>query len=334
VAIVGGPIVTTPIATPEPHLKLGELTERADLIATGTVAATRESGRGTFQSPAGQLHTTEFTAELSFDHLLKGSASGSPVEFRYFEVDPPEGMTMPFGLPYRGAYRVFFLRRADGGYAPVSPFQISLPAAPVVDPSDSSTIDRVSRVIGAVLNTPGVVLETKRDAMEALSFANSANATSALRGVLDGADRDARCLSASYLLRRGDGAAFPVTEDALGHPEGFPTSCIAQLRAFTAMELKSESAIPFLKRLLTSPQVETRRAVTEALWHTNSPRAIPPLALALNDADERVLFIATAGLAGITGDHGHRTTVDGFAANGARVVAYWKQWARERGMIK
>jgi HEAT repeat protein len=94
-----------------------------------------------------------------------------------------------------------------------------------------------------------------------------------------------------------------------------------------------EDALVSLDRLARATEPTTRRAAVEAMSHTVSSAAIPPLARALTDEDTDVQYWAVVGLRKATGQGGGMSR-EYFGAQRRALVAYWTTWARARGLIK
>jgi HEAT repeat protein len=86
--------------------------------------------------------------------------------------------------------------------------------------------------------------------------------------------------------------------------------------------------MPIMVALLTSEQVELRRAAADILSDIATSAALTPLAkLALNDDDQDVRYYAVLGLASASGNDDAPTRAD-FGRQAAQFLGQWRDWAR------
>jgi hypothetical protein len=91
--------------------------------------------------------------------------------------------------------------------------------------------------------------------------------------------------------------------------------------------ITTDKAIPQLDKLLRSGDPSLRLAAAEALWHTGSRNAIPPLTRALGDSVSKVRYYAIRGLADATGQLEWGPSIPEFEQNGPRYLQHWLDWA-------
>jgi HEAT repeat protein len=91
--------------------------------------------------------------------------------------------------------------------------------------------------------------------------------------------------------------------------------------------LRAPETVPTLTAMLRSSAVAVRRAAASVLGDIGTPDVVAPLAnVALNDADERVRFLAARGLALTTGAAPAPTTT-AFRQQSDEIVQFWRNWA-------
>src|SRR5258706_8867159 len=159
-----------------------------------------------------------------------------------------------------------------------------------------SALDRVASAVAAVLCSPEMSQDRRREAIFVLSDTGGPVAVSALRAGLQDGDQSLRLSAAAALLLLGDVSALPAAEKALLHPNpSLSPEILLNLRGGISIGLKDKAAVPGLARLLNAGDTETRRAAVEALRNTNSPSAIAALSKALKDADTDVRYVGVIG---------------------------------------
>ena len=234
--------------------------------------------------------------------------------------------------PPRGSSQVFFLEQRGGQFFPTD---VSLPCLYAVAPGQELGPTPFERVIGsvaAVMDAPDSLPQAKVAAQDVLDGVSHPASSAALRKQLKASAGDFRLQAAVSLLLRDDLSGLEAAETALREGDARDKMLIS-LRFAIAEGLKDPAAVPSLGRLLENQDARTRRAAAKALSRTHSPKGIPILARALNDADAEVNFWAVVGLRDMT-NQGGMLSREWFEAHREEQLAGWKAWARERGLIK
>lgn len=319
-------------SAPITRLSLAELIEKSDLVVAGIVEKTQAVGRSTVPAGGHEMNATVVQSELRVSAILKGVDVPAAVQFQSLVTDAPSGYDLVPG----GLYRVYFLARSSGTYAPANVFQLSMPAAPYTGSSGPTVAERVADAVGSVLSAPTASAATKEEALIALGTSGERHSTVPLRKALSDPDERIRLRAVAMLIRFGDPSAIPIAEDVLMDRLVVPAECMSWLRSAIRElhgQLVSVPFVPFLQRLAASQDRDTRFAAVLALSMSGTPAAIPGLAAALESGDHELQLMAARGLLNITGQ---RTPADTLTADpgGARLIAFWTDWARARGLIR
>jgi hypothetical protein len=324
------PLLIGPVAAaiPVPGLDVAGLVARADIVAAGRVGAVVDHGEAFVDTPSGRrVLARSMTGELLVDYMLKGPVDVSAVQLRFVVPDEFLG----YGGVTPGSYRVFFLKRKEDSYEFVSVHHPSVIAAPRAHTMHRSALDRVAAAVAAVLRSLEMSRDQKREAMFVLSDTGGPVSVSALRSSLEEQDQTLRLSAAAALLMLGDVSALPVAEEVLLHPDkNLSPELLHNLRAGIRLGVRDVATVPTLARLLSAVDREARRAAVEALRNTKAPAAIAALAEALEDDNADVRYVATIGLAEITGQDEWRPGPDEFAQDDARYLSHWRDWARRQ----
>lgn len=164
-----------------PPLDVADLVATADFVAAGRVGAVLDRGATVVDTPGGQrIPGRSMLGELLVDHVLKGPPDVSMVQVRFVAPGAPIG----YGGVAPGSYRVFFLQREEDGYEFVSVHHPSVIAAPAAPMPHLSALDRVASAVVAVLRSPEMSPERRREAIFVLSNTGGPVSVSALRAGL------------------------------------------------------------------------------------------------------------------------------------------------------
>jgi hypothetical protein len=312
-------------ASPVPQLRVAELVQNADVIVVGSVQAIGDLGPGSAVTPSGPLIGRRLVATLVIDRVLKGQ-NRSSLEFIFVRSDTSGA----YGGIAAGDYRVFFLKGSGDPYELVSPYYPSLVAIRGSTTTAETALDRVCEVLAEVLNSPSESLGSRQSAISALWGVKSRFAADGLASALGDDTPAIRFGAASSLLASGDLRALSVADPALMSSGPTVPSDLLHNLIVAIDGLKDLDAIPELDRLLTSPNVETRRRAVRALRFSAATPALDSLAKALDDADNEVRYEAVAGLAGIAGQPQWGPSIPEFNNNPTRYIEHWKAWRGRR----
>jgi HEAT repeat protein len=144
---------------------------------------------------------------------------------------------------------------------------------------------------------------TRRWAVLRLARAGDLSATEQITPLLDSASEPSaivRSTAAVALRMLGDKRALPALTAALDDPEPFVRADAAEAIGNLG---DAGQAAPLARALQSDPDARVRLQAAMALRRAAGPLAVPPLILALDDADESVSFAAHQGLMGITGQN-------------------------------
>lgn len=129
VAIAIGMGIVCARGRPVPGLSIKGLVEPADLIIAGKVERVQQTGARSIELNGVDYLRLDFQADMTVDELIKGGPT--PVSFTFGYSTPAMdsvGNVAEGGLA-PNAYRVVFLKKTPTGYAFVSPYYPSIPAA-------------------------------------------------------------------------------------------------------------------------------------------------------------------------------------------------------------
>jgi hypothetical protein len=315
-------------ATGIPALDLGQLISSADLIVVGTVHTTGQIGNTTIDLSGQQIPATLMAGEVRPGIVLKGDVKSNAVPFRFAVPQNPAG-----GIGYadieNNSYRILFLRRSEGNYAPANPYYPSLPAAPRASASGSTPFDRVISELASAIQSAQVPTSDRVNLLINLQKFDTPPLHEALLKSLASTDRVLQLSVAAALLRRNDIAALGIAEQALLLPPAdTPAYVLQNLSSAIAKGMRDPRAVPALDQILRhAPDVQARRSAAFALRNTGSLSATRPLAHALGDPDLEVRYYAVIGLAEITGDREWRPLLQDYQSQEQHYLSHWQEWA-------
>lgn len=317
-------------AVPIEALNLTALTKASDVIAIGRVLSISDAGPTTISTGGGPVDGRRMTATFAADLFIKGDLQPARLQFVFVVPAEPLGYV---GVKATEEAKILFLARRQTELDVASPYSPFLPApGGPLNLEGNTALDRVADAIGQVLNDPSAEPRARADSLWALSTAESPMAIRALTRALEDHDRSIQLEAAGALLGLNSMTGLDVAEEALAHPDQNPSDGIQALRSGIWSGLKDSNAVPVLARLARLPEVETRRAAVRALRQTQSPSAIRALADGLDDLDPVVRRTCVLGLAETTGERPPYLAKSGATEDDR--VAFWRDWARQRGLLR
>jgi len=324
--------LSTVEATPVPARDVSNLAARADVIVLGRIVSTQAVGTESISLPEGavgdNIPSSIMVAELSIQEVLKGAPNAPSISVHY---SLPSSM-VGYATPPVATTCIFFLSQKGQEYSFTSPYYPAVPGALSPEPAGDTVIDRVTSRIAAVVDSAATSSADKAQALHALGDIPGEKSTQTFQTASHRAEPDVWPIAVSMLLKRGDISGLPAAVDFLLHSSsGRPTET-ENLRIGISIGVKDPGAVPSLATLLKHGDAAARRAAATALGRTASASAINSLAEALNDSDSQVRYYAVVGLAGITGQGGHRPNGNAlnFRDREAEYLDYWRDWAKRR----
>jgi hypothetical protein len=310
-------------AAPVPVLDIKGLIKDAELIVVGAVEHVEFRELQSREIEGRQIVGQLMVGVMRIDQVLKGSLSGTTVEFQFFVPDEFIGFK---GLA-ADSYRMLFLKRSEGAHEFVSAYHPALVAVPGPPVVGAGVEDRVFGVIVRVLEAP-VPSSDRIDAIRTLRRVDHPGAIAGLTTLLDDADVAIRLTAAAALLTGGQLVALPIAEHVfLRENQPVDPVLVHNLRVGVSQGIRNASAVASLVRMLTAGNTETRRMASAALAQITSRTAVPPLARALDDADFEVRLNAVRGLAALSGQPRLFPSDETFALNEASFVVPLRAWA-------
>jgi hypothetical protein len=302
-----------------PTADVPAMVDASDLIVVGWATATQR------RNPAGR--SSDFIVSvarvLKGTHLARVGIRSNPSDLASGEVR-------------EGQFGIFFLRRANdgGGYSVVDSANPALPASPQADIHQPAEADPLSRVAAELarfftFRPPFGANQYRYEiAAAALKTIPYNVVDEPLHSLLNINAALTRIWIDNCLISFGDADNLAqVTPLLLNPPAGISFSISMFANAMKG-GVKSPSAIPVLAELLSSRNVEIRRAAAYALRDIATADVIGPLGvIALKDADEQVRYHAVSGLVEATGV----ADAPGLAAFHDRpqqLLDFWAHWLR------
>jgi len=323
-------LVTLARPTIIPALSVPDLVEGADVIVIGHIDAITERGRISVEVGNKDMPARLMAAQINVDKSLKGSPNSSLV----VEFAIPEGAS-GYGRLSPNTYRMMFLKRTPAGYTFVSPYYGSLGAVPDVPLNSDSPLENVTLQLRGVLENATASQSEKMEAIYALDTIRTPSGTKGLKRMLTDKSLDLQLTASALLLARNDLAGLELAESTLTTPgPGVSSNALRNLRAGIVTGVKDPEAVPALSRLLRVANTDTRRAAVYALRRTGAQSALPALAEAISDTDPQVRLDGMKGLAEITNQAEWHPKVEGFNADEAKYLQYWKDWVQQKGLFQ
>jgi hypothetical protein len=315
-------------ATGVAEINLPKLCDDADFVVSGQLMRQQSLGETTHDTTKAAL----MLAHVRVERVFKGRLEGATLPFRF---------VLPYaGIGYRGftdgQVGIFFLRWKEGEYHVLDPYYPSVPSVPLAPHEplvEGTCVDRVTYALGRVFASKHPSVEsrwTRWEAVRALESVQTPQATAALRTAAEDKDPLVRVWAMSALLSRNDLSMLDRVEKLPPiPPDPHVENLTARLRSGLE-RVRDPRAIPALARLLRSTDVNLRGGAVGAFRGMKDPAAIQPLATALNDPDDQIVWDAIMGLVEISGDldHGPGPQEDFKGKQREEYVSYWRNWAQ------
>jgi hypothetical protein len=281
VAITLGIGIICAKARPVPGLSIKGLVDAADLIIAGKVGRVQQTGAGSIELNGVDHPRLDFQVEMMVDETIKGGPA--PVNFAFSYSTPGMGSVgnVAEGGLAPNAYRVVFLKKTATGYAFVSPYFPSIPAASNSCGSNWQVQlgrDAYHRVLQRLLDLlyTDSTFEEKQSALFALNWTEDLSAAPFLKAALSLQDVKSnptlRMWIVSDLLHWKDLSVLaPAEEDLFDQSVRSPYPKSNLVLAISSLE--PQISIPLLARVLKLPQPEERVAAARFLEYTNSETA-------------------------------------------------------------
>jgi hypothetical protein len=239
------------------------LEKEADLVVAGVMATTVEDGRGQAELLGRSVEVDFRSGVISVGRWLKGNDGSSELRVRLISL---VGRGYDFVVP--GTYRLFFLKRVGSQLEFVDHDNPTLPALAGVTVSGDTALERVSGVALGLLSSRQA---SSRDRLEAIAAVTSLEAPAVipgLRALVNDPDERVRLTAVAGLIQKDDLSVLPVVEKVLmtsvSARSEVEKSLALTFRGAIARYVHDAAAVPTLRRLLASSDVETRRKATEA----------------------------------------------------------------------
>jgi hypothetical protein len=314
------------LAVPIPGLDLDKLTDESDLVVVGEFAQIQEGTSVDISNGTSEISARSTVGMLQVDQLLKGDSAANSLTVRYFLPEEYIGWRS-VGLHARSVF--FLIAKNDGTFAFTSPYYPNVSTVGETKFEGSTPVDRVVAAVDSIITSPNSAANDKLTAIFFLSHSKSKASTQALRALLTNTDTSLRLSAAAALLNRNETDALDEAVPALLHDfKTLPGNISQGLCAAIALGIKNPTAIPYLNELLSSPEIDVRRAAASALMHTSSEEAVAPLKKALGDPDFEVRYYGVVGLAEISRQSDWRPSMEDYRADEAKYLRHWSEWGK------
>jgi hypothetical protein len=324
---------------PVPSLSIRGLVDPADLIIAGKVERVQQTAAGSVELNGLDYTRLDFQAAMRVDETLKGGPAPVSFNFRYSTPAVDSVGNVAEGGLAPNTYRVVFLKKTPAGYAFVSPYYPSIPAASKsCEPNWQVQLgeDVYHRVLQRLLDllcidsTP----EEKRSALFLLNWTEDSFAAPFLKAALGlpniKSDPTLRMSIISDLLHWKDLSVLPLAEEDLFDQSVrspfYPKSNLV----LAISSLKPQTSIPLLARVLTLPQPEERGAAAHFLEYTNSQQAIEVLLAHLDDPDRGVQFAVMQSLGNLTNQRWWRPSTTDNDSHWNICIEHWREFEAKR----
>jgi hypothetical protein len=224
-----------------------------------------------------------------------------------------------------GKYRLFFIRRSAGGWAPADANWLSVPGSRGFRPARGKTaVQAVFDNLAAVIRTGDL-----SDTLEAIALTRHYNRPELLDACaqrLGDPEAAVRLECAAVLVRRNDERALPVLKQVLPRLQDDSWPHNLNLAYAVRDGLSDPRVAPLLMEVYGKRDSSdaTRVAVVSALGRMKEPGVAQVLVRALRDSARDVRYAAAVGLADITGQPQWRPSIDEFRFDERKYVAHWE----------
>jgi len=339
VAIAIGIGIAWAKARPVPSLSIRGLVDHADLIMTGKVERVQQTGAGSIKLNGVDYTRLDFQTEMRVDETIKGGSAPLSFTFSYSTPAVDSVGNVAEGGLAPNTYRVVFLKKTATGYAFVSPYYPSIPAASKsCGPNwqvqlGEDAYHKVLQRLLALLCTDSTP-EEKQSALFDLNWNEDSSAAPFLRAALSLPDVKSnptlRMSIVSDLLHWKDPSVLPLAEEDLFDRSVkspfYPKSNLV----LAISSLEPHISIPLLAQVLKSPEPEERVAAARFLEYTNSQTALDILLSALDDPDREVQFAVMQSLGNLTNQHWFRPRTLDPDSHWNVCLEHWRELEEQR----
>jgi HEAT repeat protein len=341
VAITLGIGIICAKARPGPSLSVKGLVNPADLIIAGKVERVQQTGAGSIELNGVDYTRLDFQAEMRVDETIGGKPA--PVSFTFSYSTPAVdsvGNVAEGGLA-PNTYRVVFLKKTATGYAFVSPYYPSIPAASKsCGPNWQVQLgeDAYHKVLQRLLELlcTDSTSEEKQSALFVLNWTEDSSAAPFLKAALSlpnvKSNPTLRMSIVCDLLHWKDLSVLPPAEEDL-FDQSVRSPFYPKSNLVLAISgLEPQISIPLLARVLKSPEPEERVAAARFLEYTHSQTALDILLSALDDPDRDVQFAVMQSLGNLTGHHYWRpnTGTTESDPHWMSCIQHWREFGEQR----
>jgi hypothetical protein len=324
-----------------PGLSIKGLVDPADLIIAGKVERVQQTGTGSIELNGMDYTRLDFQAEMRVDETITGGPAPSSFTFSYSTPAVDSVGNVAEGGLAPNSYRVVFLRKTGTGYAFVSPYYPSIPAAPKSCGPNWQVelgVDAYHKVLQRLLDLlcTDSSSEEKQSALFALNWTEDSSAAPFLKAALNlpnvKSNPTLRMAIVSDLLHWKDLSVLPLAEEDLFEQSVrspfYPKSNLV----LAISSLEPQVSIPLLARVLKLPEAEERVAAARFLEYTNSQTALDILLSALDDPDREVQFAVMQSLGNLTGQYYWRpnTGTTESDPHWMSCIQHWREFAEQR----
>jgi hypothetical protein len=325
-------------AHPVPSLSIKGLVDPADLIIAGKVERVQQTGAGSIELNGVDYTRLDFQVEMMVDETIRGGPA--PVNFTFSYSTPgvdSVGNVAEGGLA-PNTYRVVFLKKIAAGYAFVSPYYPSIPAASKsCGPNWQVQLggDAYHKVLQRLLDLlcTDSTFEEKHSALFALNWTEDSSTAPFLKAALNLQDVKSnptlRMWIASDLLHWKDLSVLPLAEEDLfdqSVSSPYPKSNLV----LAISSLEPQISTPLLARVLKLQEPEERVAAARFLEYTNSQTALDILLSTLDDPDREVQFAVMQSLGNLTKQHQWRPTTIDSDSHWNACIQHWREFEAQR----
>lgn len=322
-----------------PQLSIKTLVSQADLIIAGKIESVEQVGQGSLQLQSSTYMRRDFQATIRVDETIKGELTSSLFVLNYSSPVVDSYGNVAGGELFPGTDQVVFLKKTKAGFAFVSPYSPSLPAASTPCGPDWRTQlpeDAYQKVLRRVLDMlcANSSAEEKRRAVYTLNWEEDSSAAPFLKATLNlpnvRDDPAVRTTIVSDLLQWKDLSVGPMAEDDLFRSSRHVDGNLKSNLLLAISSLDPSLAIPLLSRALTLPEPEARVAAARFLAYTHSESALDPLLSALDDPDREVQFAVMQSLGNLTNQYHWRPQTTENVSLWSDCLSHWREFAALR----
>jgi len=318
-SVVVSPVFAAFVPLPD----VDRLTQASTLIVVGELTSVQQNIRNTtLDFNNSRINGRVQRGTFRIEQVLKGDSQSPSFTFEFAVPDRFVG----WSVPPEHAYGLFFFKETGGTLGFTDVYHTWIPAAPGINVTADTPLERVVRTLGEVISIPDSSREMKQTALYYLEFGKSDASASALRAVLTNADPIVGVSAAAMLMLRGDASGMEVIKRVfLPGPQSLPNRLEETVPNAIGIGIRDPKLIPDLEELLSSSSRYMRRGVVMALMQTGSRDALNGLHRALGDVDAEIRYYGVLGAARITRDAAMTPSMEQFKADEIKYLSYWSQ---------